>query len=136
MIDEVKAAAERKMNGIASSICHNDIYGCGDEDRCNRILADAYLATVRNDSELPVTEQWLRSVGFFDGGTLTLRIEYLCDDLRTELCCMMGDDLNRWSIGQNVGNRIYYVGIAPAKTRGHVRQLCTALGITLTEPTQ
>lgn len=40
----VREAAERKLNGIASVIPHDDIYGRGDEAGCNRILADAYLA--------------------------------------------------------------------------------------------
>lgn len=85
-------------------------------------VADAYLAEHPADSEQSVTEEWLRSVGFVAG--------------------RMPKDLALPPIVRGIslaGDEYWLVRTYPIpsdhepKTRGHVRRLCSALGIPLKE---
>lgn len=86
-------------------------------------VALAYLAEHPADSELPIDEEWLRSVGFeaFDehgsgwfkdspGGSTRVSIGYR----------------GQWLVN---GNEMEYA--AQPKTRGDLRRLCFALGVEL-----
>ena len=85
-------------------------------------LADAYLASVRPDSELPLTEEWLRSVGFksADGGDGPL---------------LFGFTIDRGVVLQIQPSDECILTLAcRAITRAGVRDLCRVLGIVLNDP--
>lgn len=65
MTTEVREALARYRNGIASGICHDDIYGPGNEAATHRTLAAAFAATVRDDDGEPAhVESMMRAAGF------------------------------------------------------------------------
>ncbi len=82
-------------------------------------LAQAYLAEHPADDEEPITEAWLRSVGFDDEHRLDWK------NLVIKFCVPIRD--NFWDFYLNSTQ------IKPPKTRGDVRRLCKALGVELKE---
>lgn len=85
-------------------------------------VARAYLAEHRADDDEPVTEEWLRGIGFENsaGRLLLGKIQFT-----------FFEGWNAWwsfSDGRGATRLIDDV-----KTRGSVRRLCRALGITLKE---
>lgn len=102
---------------------------------CDRaVLADLYLAANPPDSEAAITEDWLLSIGFETHGTITYYKQSsgvgpiyelgICPQAGCDGCC----------IRQKGGGSVYSVDILMPATRGDVRRLCAALGITITEP--
>lgn len=91
------------------------------------VVADAYLSEHPADNGEPVTEEWLRSAGFKDATTKryglrnwTVRLFPPCGNLG-------------WfaDIADTIPGDGRGVPIATPATRGHVRRLCAALGITI-----
>jgi hypothetical protein len=135
MSDDVKAAAERLLSGIELSDPYSigDIYfskkdGASFSLKDIFILAESYLAEHPADDCEPITEEWLRSVGFSDGATgesLWLR----CKDSQLGHLrhTAMALDLitGNWTANG--------LGCKECKTRGDVRRLAAALGIALKE---
>lgn len=128
MTSEIAAAAERWRSGTNYSQCPDDWPDCRDAWK----LADAAIAAgmFQADDAEPVTEDWLRSSGFYpaesyggDGGTWNKNIGGSDDDTICFNLTTMKSEL--W-----VGSR--YISI-PGSTRGDVRRLLAALKITLTE---
>jgi hypothetical protein len=88
-------------------------------------LAESTQQAVEQDDQEPVTEEWLRSVGFVkvDSGFRLNSEAAGKHHLRyTNVFCH--DSEGWWANG---------LGIRPQKTRGDVRLLCRALGINLKE---
>lgn len=90
-----------------------------------RDVAVAYLAEHPADENEPVTEEWLRAVGFGDNG-----YNYAGCHLRLGGLEYATGDTNGFSPWFYCGVLITDGGL---KTRGHVRRLCNCLGIPLTE---
>lgn len=147
MSDDVKAAADfwRKVRSQKNQYVrivvaeHGQMINMSsvltEEYEHLKTLADAYLATVRPDDGEPVDEGWLRSVGFdycSHWGALDI------GDWHKSTA--IGWDAGKWSLracGHGFGaNADYNYNLPPQPTRGHVRRLCAALGITLTEATR
>ena len=74
-------------------------------------LADAYIAEHPDDEDELVTEEYLKSIGFFENDT----------ELEHQSHVVIVD---KWGMGFTVCN-----GKPPIKTRGQVRRLLAALGI-------
>lgn len=96
-----------------------------DRDADRKLIIDAYLA---EHDPTPLDERWLRSVGF-DGGEIRMPLKkdgtlYVndCGDAEIELPC---DSRKRDK---------HIVTMGDVRTRGDVRRLAAALGITLKEP--
>ena len=84
-----------------------------------RAVALGYLAEHPSDNEEPVTDEWLRSVGF-DDRLPGLVIEGDCQYLL--VYCRAG-----WYLSDD-GDEIW---VNPLTKRSHVRRLCAALGVPL-----
>lgn len=124
MSDELRAAAERLLG-------FDGYYEMQASDGKN--LARAYLAEHPADDDEPVTADWLRSVGFKQDADT----EYTSDDLilapeddQVALHWMQEgiepDEIRTiWIVAENEG--IY----TSASTRGALRRLAAALGVTL-----
>lgn len=105
---------------------------------CNQIAGyvkwfiDEVLAKHPADDDEPVTEEWMSEIGFKDG---RLKNELGYDCMSTYLRI---DDIGQWYYGTDYGMELDAEVMLPSdrKTRGDVRRLCRALGITLTEPKQ
>jgi len=121
---EVKAAVERArgfFSGNLPSLCHDDY----------KTLASAYLSSHHADSETPIDEEWLRSVGFTG------------DDYDMPMPSHAGypGDLSMMTSGWAFitqyekfdGEDDDSCVQVRCKTRGDVRRLCAALGIELKE---
>lgn len=72
-----------------------------------------------SDSALPITEEWLRAVGFEYG-------ERWIGEPNTAM--------NLDQLMYDCGTKEMHIGEAELETRGDLRNLCTAIGITLKEP--
>jgi len=83
------------------------------------LLAKHYLAQHDAEDDLPVSEEWLRSIGFDE----TLRMEL---QGRWELLAYIHDE---WCLYIENSPNDYY-GLSEPKTRRAVKQLLQALGIT------
>lgn len=119
---ELRAAAERLADAIA-------------ENRTPRIedaneVALAWLAEHPADDDEPVTEEWLRGVGFANEPG-TIEAETRLGILRTyrEFKDREGD--RRWEIDDRDVFTTFIPKQLKPKTRGAVRDLCRALGIKL-----
>ena len=141
MTDELKAAADRQWRLALPGVSHEEVYPEEDwserHDRDVGLLADAYLAEHPADEHEPVTEGWLRARGFADRPK-----ERPTDDL--VLVSPEGEtghhlfwsenregyDHNSWFYGDDY---LRAVNLLDRPTRGHVRRLCAALGVTLHE---
>lgn len=128
------------------------LIGGGDAPEWKRIqaVARAYLADHPADDVEPVTAEWLESLGFVDTdeNTLLARNRWLSEpDLisgqvgqELRFVAVNGDKnggVKDWSVEIRTAGKTWGKGQAvfyPNTTRGHVRRLCTALGIPLTQP--
>lgn len=121
MTQEIRAAAERLRRLEAGE--HQDaVYG----DFANafrrldtQTLADAFLAEHPADDDEPDTEEWLRGVGFTDCKNDGLRLSILARYPNL--------GMPFWEVCGTV------IRLAQPKTRGQLRRLCAALGISLKE---
>lgn len=128
--DELRAAAERlrraeavdSLAAVYGPMADKDNAGAYLRDR-NALLA-AWFREHPADDELPVTEEWLREVGFGDNG-----YNYAGSMLR------LGGFEYRTGPSADGWSRWYYCGVLITDenlgTRGHVRRLLAALGIPL-----
>jgi len=118
MNEELKQAAERLLNPHRVSDQFQEMmaqaYRIADD---YTMLAEAYLREHPSDDDTPIDEAWLRSVGFAE------RPEYPCgiwlDGLR-----YMPKHKN-WLWCETIMAR------CTVCTRGELRRLCSALGVTL-----
>jgi hypothetical protein len=122
MNDDVQAAAERLRNADASGINYDDIYGRGEElDWLT--LARAYLAL---HDPTPLDEAWLKAVGFEvdvrDGKAPSMFLDRLRISLKWK----------QWTTWLKTGVNDW-ITMSVVATRGDVRRLCAALGVTLLE---
>lgn len=98
------------------------------------ILAEAYCGEHPADENEPVTEEWLRSVGFKHGPEnceIAPGYEFV---IQPPHCC---NDLALWHGYGDVfirgGRHVFFSIARNVNTRGRVRRLCAALGISLKE---
>ncbi len=138
--DEAGAGAAARLRKHAADcqgprigVCHSDCpyrrmpIASLIDDR--KVLADAYLCEHSADEGEPIDEAWLRSGGFIDDGTMTVRLKHVVNGRQTELCTTLPH--GGWFIGQNIREKILYVEIAAPQTRGQLRLLLRALGISI-----
>lgn len=99
----------------------------GQQDDCET-LADAYLAEHPADDGELITEEWLRSVGFKQSAEGTMMRLASGEPLSHLRHTAVSFDL--------VSGNWFANGLRCRKqeTRGHLRRLCAALGIPITEP--
>lgn len=124
MTPDQQAAIERLRNRAAGGTPYSRYgYLCDvvlGEDL--QAVADAYLAEHAADDGEPVTEEWLRSVGFKRESWHPLQLD--CDsdiDIRcTPELLVVGHRSDEWDVKAN-------------PTRGDVRRLCAAHGCPLNE---
>ena len=95
-----------------------------------RKLARQYLAEHPADSDLPVTEEWLRSVGFRTDRVLPQQCVTI--DSADSEC---DSDITYWIFPDNEEPLLHAEGNVRPATRGAVRLLCRALGIPLSPRT-
>lgn len=88
-------------------------------------LVAAYLADHPADDADPVTEGWLRTVGFQQAGPC-LEVSSPSEAIRIALWFTAPGVVEFWRLH---GNKLDH----QPSTRGHVRRLCSALGIVLQE---
>lgn len=85
-------------------------------------LVDGYLADNPADDDLPISKEWLLSCGWI----------WFNPPTRLTGCSMIfGEHLFKW--GPEAGFHIGVNGFNAVKTRGDVRRLCRALGVSLKE---
>lgn len=133
MTNDLRAAAERLRRVLQGESLHG-IYGSGPVPRSQETrfqrdcedLARAYLASHPPDGETEIDEAWLVSVGF-------QWIDNKAMELESAECAL-------WWSKESETVRIYAKGSAPGdyidtatETRGQLRGLCAALGISLKE---
>lgn len=131
MRPELREAAERLRRMRQESESHDGGYPANAEGRRQSLydhaaLAEAYLAEHRADDAEPITEDWLRSVGF--------------DTADNPAWVWIGDNFKiarhrvggRWQICYLDDNGPS-TDIPGPNTRHDLRQLCRALGIELRE---
>lgn len=116
-MDSVRAAAERVRTWFAE---HFDPEF---ENQHPGFLDDVQelLAEHPADSELPVDEEWLRSVGLY--GRKSIFVNWSLD------CYVSGFELIHVGYRDSEDS----LPITDCKTRGAVRRLCEVLGVPLTE---
>jgi hypothetical protein len=96
---------------------------------CDRaVLADAYLAEHPADDDEPVTEEWLRAVGFVthrQGVAIDMGLRSRGGPWLYFACCpgLVNPD---WMFDDG-----RLLAAPDLNTRGHVRRLCEALGVPL-----
>lgn len=142
MGDDLREAAERMRAYFRWREAHPDwngeplpdcpYYPIGDRVWDGDALAHAYILDHPADDAEPVTEEWLRSVGFHDSRYQGKRFSLQLGDVRV---CPPIADLGLW-VGIMEDDGDFYSGAkaipqSHIRTRGDVRRLCAALGITL-----
>lgn len=153
MSDELRAAADRlpplayhTMISLADAreICRNHPPGTGIDSKSEyerfglareQCLA-AYLAEHPVSDSEPVTPEWLRSVGFENGGAMSgLVLTHEQDGLVTKITLhhRFGWKLSSGTTQENLTSSSTIQLHAPPKTRGDVRLLAKALGVDLKE---
>jgi hypothetical protein len=127
MSDEVKKAAER-LRRVQAGESLLDVYPDSLAEPAwsyaadLRVLADAYLATVAADEELPITREWW---------------ETLKDDPGELYFLHFGDEDRFWLDLSESRNMVMLesprdsTDLEHIKTRGQLRRLCAALNIPL-----
>ncbi len=130
----VKEAAERmrryyasKVNGVCTNkmIDYLDSLSSPCFSRDKSILSDAYLSEHPVDDDKPVDQEWLRNVGFIHVGKYGPTSMAL-----SSLSVWKGNDQGDWQFRFEISVLNRY---RTFDTRGDVRCLCCALGITLKE---
>ena len=117
MTDDVRAAAERITRSVHEAVYTGPLSLQGKLADA-LIVADAVLAEHPADDGEPVTEAWLRAAGF-TVNPLRDRLEVGPAQWWHFANCVLGID--------------HHTGFWTLPTRGHVRRLCAALGIPITE---
>lgn len=132
MNDELKSAAERLGGRLSGTYNYRESAHNIESD--TRLLARAYLD---EHDETPVTEEWLRSIGFV-GETFCLRTSEhreecvrLCIDLEEPRAWFQETIYHSINGIRDVSN----VRCPLPKTRGEVRRLLAALGVLSQTPT-
>lgn len=116
MNDELKAAAERlRADAYADWDYMDGIYASDKQLEDRRLIAKAYLAEHPADNDEPITDSWLRKIGFQDMET----------GLESQDHVVI---VNAWGMDFTVCN-----GKPKPETRGDVRRLAKALGLELKE---
>lgn len=139
MSDELRAAAERMRTKWTSTSKSFDGWGKPHMEYVEdlSIITDAYLAANPADDDEPVTEDWLRSVGWEDWKSGT-HLETIVYD-RSNPTCLVTQTVITFLLDDNHphGGVIDSVMLEdPPReytTRGDVRNLCAALGVSLKE---
>jgi hypothetical protein len=125
---ELDIAAER-LQTLASVKKQNQITkDAFDVATGYRMLRAQIIAEHPADSDLPVTEEWLRSVGF------ETAVNPLWIWARSAEICLARDNTGSWVVTRADDDDAFFVSeveIPAFKTRGDVRRLCVALGIPL-----
>jgi hypothetical protein len=130
MNSDVRAAAERcRLNRYTAEA--PDMRTAMNEKRDDwRTLALAYLAEHPADDAEPISQAWLRSVGFRDVGENCVGENYLCVNTTGRTALIVWSE--GWFLSEACGgNFAGQVGIKTPENRGAVRRLCQCLGITL-----
>lgn len=144
MTDDVRAAAERLARYIAGRAeVLEQLEHLGRMPPGLRLsiedtaaVANAYLAEHPADDGEPVTADWLQSVGFgrHMQPAANCDLSLQAGDFRLFVAVAIptreryGFKPERWAV-----NEVWLPEAATPATRGHVRRLCAALGIPLTE---
>jgi len=115
MSDELRAAAERALKIADSGSIHPF-----ELEKLVVKLCVAYLSSHPADSDTPIDEEWLRSVGWNN-----LNAPHYWRFIGND-----GFDVVKWTGGWNFRMHDGF----NCKTRSDVRRLCAALGIELKEP--
>jgi len=150
MSESVRAAAERLARYIAGRAELLELLGkmppglrLSIEDTA--AVANAYLAEHPSDDDEPATPEWLRSVGFLPDGDvdkpdapLAIGLYYGRTDDEIENGIGAGRHLLLDHAGDAMveeydegGTVVGCVEMPSLPTRGHVRRLCAALGVSL-----
>lgn len=121
--------------------CETTVAFLGGRDRMsttdlrNLKLAKGWLAEHPADDGEPVTADWLLSAGFvadeYGQHVREVQIGYDCNVVGLYTPNLVG-----WLVYDSLGSGENEVSIGGLPTRGHVRRMCAALGITLTETPQ
>lgn len=90
------------------------------------LLVRAYLDEHQADDGEPVSEEWLRAVGFAEHWYPSM----LGPERTTDFRVVFGVDWKNGSVCLHAGHTTFATPIK-APTRGHVRRLCKALGVPL-----
>lgn len=137
MSDELRAAAERFSKWVDTPRVR--IVGSVDQEQIDGDayeLAAAYLAEHPADDAEPVTADWLRGLGFVRGqqaaadDNLTLR----AGGVELTRWHRRGVPAVEWSVQTAEDGADWLPPCLRPATRGHVRRLLAALGITPGEP--
>jgi hypothetical protein len=128
--DELRKAVERQRRLAAPDVLHEDVYPGDDYQSAEfadlSAIAEAWLADHPEDSDLPVTADWLRSVGFENVYEDRWHSPANSDGEMLMYCPMWAG--SQWAYGTPDDGCGSIPGV---RTRGHVRRLCAALGIPL-----
>lgn len=140
MSDELRAAAER-VRRLGAGENYSSVYGCemtmgGHMQRDERKIVDAYLALFRADDEQPIDETWLRSVGGKRPMTPARDTCLVLGCFRTGACPPDGIyPISYYKTPKGEPNWMVFGNVIKSpETRGDLRLLARALGITLKEP--
>jgi hypothetical protein len=129
-MDELRVAAKRLAEGEFSENYPKFMattFGLAD----GFLLARAYLADHPEDDCEPVTHQWLRCVGFTRGMQTASTCVLSLWSERNHISIEIDDDgYVRVAIGDSDVSEYLPAGFS-MQTRGDVRRLCKALGISL-----
>jgi hypothetical protein len=120
--ETLRTSLVERVNQVSDQ--HFEICGLNTElasaQRGHAALAEQLQAKHPADSELPISEEWIRAVGF-DWFYARLRLHFSSG--------IYVATLSPWLATWELGGKT----IPPLNTRGDVRRLCRALGIELKE---
>ena len=124
MTDDVRAAAERIVRSVHETVYTGPLALQGKLADA-LVLADAVLTEHPADDGEPVDEAWLRAAGFT---VKDVENDAVLHAGLLSVCVYEPDDPVFWRVDyERLPEELW------PKTRGHVRRLCAALGVTLTE---
>jgi len=128
---ELRAAAERvvrsKVEGFAPWGGKSTAYDADAEAVATRLLELLPPA----DDATPVTADWLKAVGFVLEDGVFIREQDIGYDCH--VVGLMTENATEWDLYDSFGSGENKVSAFALPTRGHVRRLCQAIGINLTE---
>lgn len=134
----------RKWKEAKANIHQDGVWDSGPVDDARRAFAELEAWEAAKlpaaDGEEPVTEEWLRSVGFISHGKNDLRMAqrpademgiHLCFDPTENRCWLQEVWLRNLGLSGFRSHEISNVNLPWPKTRNGVLSLCTALSIKL-----
>ena len=129
MTNEIKLAAERLRKARKDSAAFDGGYPATVQGRQRSLLdhvalAEAYLAEHRADDDEPTGYEWLQDCGL-SGGTAKLESGELTIVPASKWAYIEIEENSQWHRCQHI------ITLPFPETRGDVRRLCSALGITL-----